>query len=124
MTDETTAIHGVSGEGDHIVGIGNLRVFIVKEENFWYAQGLEIDYVAQGKTIEDAKKAFEKGLWVTIHENLQIHGTIEPVLKVAPQEIWQKVLSPHYRFTQVSVHQIESMPGFPFGGIGYLEEVV
>ena len=122
MNDKTSAFH-VSGEGDHIVGIGNLRVLIVKEGDFWYAQGLEIDYVAQGETSEDVREAFQEGLVATIHENLKIHGTIEPVLKVAPQEIWKKILTPPHRFTQVSSHQIDPMPGFPFEGIGYLEPV-
>ena len=83
MTDETTAIH-LSGEGDHIVGIGNLRVYIVKDGDYWCAQGLEIDYLAQGKTIADAQKAFEQGLAATIHENLNLNNTIEPVLKGGP----------------------------------------
>ena len=58
MSDEATAIHGVSQEGDHLVGIGNLRVLIEKEGNFWFAQGLEIDYVAQGDTMEAVQKEF------------------------------------------------------------------
>ena len=121
MTDETTAIH-LSGEGDHIVGIGNLRVYIVKDGDYWCAQGLEIDYLAQGKTIADAQKAFEQGLAATIHENLNLHNTIEPVLKVAPQEIWAEVLAQPYRFDLVSVHKPESIESerFPFEGIDYL----
>ena len=122
MSDETMAIHGVSDKGHHIVGIGNLRVHIVRDGDYWCAQGLEIDYVAQGKTIRDVQKAFEQGLAATIHENIEMHGTIEPVLKVAPQEIWEEVLTHPYRFDLVSVHEarpIES-EGFPFKGIDYL----
>ena len=120
MSDEATAIHGVSQEGDHLVGIGNLRVLIEKEGNFWFAQGLEIDYVAQGDTMEAVQKEFKDRLLGTIHENLKMHGTIEHMLRVAPQKIWNKVLAHHYRFTQLSVHQIPSAPEFPFKEIGYL----
>ena len=122
MSDETMAIHGVSGGGDHVVGIGNLRVYIVKDGNYWCAQGLEIDYVAQGKTIEDAQKAFQQGLAATIHENIKLHKTIKPILKVAPQEIWAEVLTPPYRFDLVSVHKAKPIEweGFPFRGIDYL----
>lgn len=123
------AVHLSDDQGTgHVVGIGNLRVFLVKEEGVWYAQGLEIDYLAQGNTIQEAKKSFEVGLTATIHENLELHGTIEPVLKVAPQEIWKEIMNPGVKknkFTQVSIHQIESLKpllaNLPFEGIDYLE---
>ena len=42
--ETTTAFHGVSSDGSHhIVGIGDLRVVIVPDGDFWLAQGLEID---------------------------------------------------------------------------------
>ena len=44
-----------------IVGIGNLRVMIMKTSTYWYAQGLEIDYAAQGETIEEVKECFQMG---------------------------------------------------------------
>ena len=130
IDEEALAVHLATEQGTgHVVGIGNIRVLINKEENVWYAQGLEIDYVAQGKTIEDVKKAFEDGLTATIHENIRVHGTIEHVLKVAPQNIWEEVLNPNViskKFTQVSVHQIEAMKSIslgllPFQGIAYLQ---
>ena len=130
VDERALAVHLSTEQGTgHVVGIGNIRVLINKEGNFWYAQGLEIDYVAQGKTIEDVKKAFEDGLTATIHENIRVHGTIEPVLKVAPQNIWEEVLNPNVisnKFTQVSVHQIEAMKSIsldllPFQGIEYLQ---
>ena len=117
---ETTAIH-LSDNGDHVVGIGNLRVFIVQEGDYWCAQGLEIDYVAQGESIEEAKEAFESGLTATIHANIKRHGTIEHVLKVAPSEIWAEIYAPEvlpHLYSQVSLHEIESLP---FHGIQYLQ---
>ena len=92
MSDE--ALHGVLGEGEDIVGIGSIRVLLFREDGFWYAHGLEIDYLAQGDTIEEAKKSFEDGLTRTIHEHLKIHGNIEHIMQVAPQEIWELVFQP------------------------------
>ena len=127
MSDEVTAIHGVSDEGEHIVGIGNLRVLIEKEGEFWFAQGLEIDYVSQGDTVEDAKMEFESGLAGTIHVNLKINKKIESILNPAPPEVWNRFLTSSskkipYTFTQISVHDIKTMPYFPFEGIGYFQE--
>ena len=122
MSSETTAIH-LSGNGDHVVGIGDLRVFIVQDGDYWCAQGLEIDYVAQGASIEEAKKAFTDGLTATIHANIETHGTIKNVLKIAPPEIWQEIYDievlPHV-YSQVSVHEIEWE--LPFRGIQYLQQ--
>ena len=110
---EATAVHVKEGDGDHIVGIGNLRVFLVQEGAYWCAQGLEIDYVAQGNSIEEVKEAFESGLTATIHANIERHGTIRPVLKVAPPEVWQEIYDldvlPHL-YSQASVHHIEELP--------------
>ncbi len=123
----TAAVHGASSEGEHIVGIRNLHVSIVQDGSFWFAQGLEIDYVAQGDTIDDARTKFEDGLAATIHENLRIHGTIEPMLQVAPQEVWKELLLNQDaiadRYSQVSVHQVPEIMRsvLPFQSIAYLE---
>ncbi len=125
--DTPTAIHGDLGDGDHIVGIGNIRVILFKEEPYWYAQGLEIDYLSQGDTMEAAKDSFEKGLTYTIHENLKLHGTVDPVLKVAPQEMWSQILQPSvlsHKYTQVSFHLNIEEPRpvlLPFQAIQYLQ---
>ena len=117
---ETTAVHLKSDE-DHVVGIGNLRVFLVQDGMYWCAQGLEIDYVAQGNSIEEVKEAFESGLTATIHANIERHGTIRPVLTVAPPEVWQEIYDPEvlpHLYSQASIHQIKSLP---FQMIQYLQ---
>ena len=100
-----TAVHGTDGE-THIVGIGNLKVVICPDEDGWFAQGLEIDYGAGGKTIPEVKKNFEKGLKGTINLHLQMHGNIEHLLNPAPPQIWKEFYwsGKQYRFTQVSLH--------------------
>ena len=132
--ENTTAVHAITEDGEHIVGIGDLRVVLVQEGNYWYAQGLEIDYVAQGPSIEDAKENFEIGLASTLHENLQIHGTIEPLLVPAPVEVWKERFDPGSsakRYTHISVHRIRNFERLdtalphrlPFQGIQYLQAV-
>lgn len=125
---QASAVHGITETGEHIVGIGNLRVVLLKEEGAWYAQGLEIDHVAQGSSIDEAKANFEIGLHTTIRENLTIHGTIGPVLIPAPPEVWKDLLNPvarPRRFSSLSIHPIDQMDGvggfLPFRGIDYLQ---
>ena len=116
------AFHAKHKDGlHHIVGIGNLRVVLVPDGDVWFAQGLEIDYAAQGANEEDAKRQFENGLTSTIQEHLRVHGTINKLLKIAPQSVWHELLydpSAHYKlYTQVTGHEIESLP---FAGIQYI----
>lgn len=125
---QAAALQGGPGAGEPNVGIGNLRVVLLREEGAWYAQGLEIDCVAQGLTIDEAKANFEVGLRATIRENQTIHGTIRPVLVPAPREVWMDLLDAEARprrFSSLSTHPIESDSagrGFlPFGGIDYFE---
>jgi hypothetical protein len=125
------AFQGSTKDGKiSVVGIGNLRVVIIKDDDLWFAQGLEIDYAAQGQTIEDVKKHFEGGLAATVHEHLRVFGDIGKLLKVAPAEVWNEFLmgtfveSKHYSFDQVTVHKLkrELQSSLPFiEGIQYIE---
>jgi len=67
----------------HVVGIGDLRVMIVEEEGHWFAQGLEIDYAADGLSLDDVKRRFEQGLASTVSEHVKIYGSIQHLLRVA-----------------------------------------
>lgn len=123
----TTAFHGQGGDGTHVVGIGNLRVALFEEDGFWFAQGMEIDYLAQGDSLEDVKAQFENGLSATINEHLQANGDIAKMLRVAPQEVWTEVMchkSTTRFFTQISAHApLQEFPAglLPFQGIEYLK---
>jgi len=110
----TTAFHGQSKDGLDVVGIGNLRVVLVQDDDAWFAQGLEIDYAVQGSSVDDAKKKFEQGLCATIHENLKAYGNIERILRVAPPQVWNELFYNSSRqlkaYSSVSFHDIsESM---------------
>jgi hypothetical protein len=121
----TRAFHSKAKDGTNIVGIGNLRVLITHEGEAWFAQGLEIDYAAQGNSLNDVMKQFEEGLAATIHENLRVYGNIEKLLKVAPSEIWKEFfLNPEAirnRHSQLSIHGPLEQLYVPFEGIDYLE---
>jgi hypothetical protein len=128
-----TAFHGQDQDGiHHVVGIGDLRVVICRDGKFWFAQGLEIDYAAQGKNIQDVKKQFSDGLSATIEQHLQIYGNIERLLRIAPQEAWQGVLmsggAVAKRYSSLELFHVErrQVPQsiqavFPFEGINFLE---
>ena len=118
----TTVLHGVSSDGSHhIVGIGDLRVVIVPDGDFWFAQGLEIDYAVQGSSEADVKKNFEYGLEATVEAHLQIHGTIAGLLRVAPPEVWKEFLGdPSGKrkvYSQVTSHVLQEK--LPFDSIKY-----
>lgn len=89
MSKETVAeaIHAQDGD-DHVVTVSHLRVMLSKDDTGWFAQGLEIDYAAAGADMEETKKNFETGFFKTVHEHLELHGSIEKLLIVAPQEAW------------------------------------
>ncbi len=124
---DPVAVHLQSEDGvDNIIALGNIRVIITRDEDAWFAQGLELDYAAQGNSIEDVKKAFETGLEATIQDHLQIHGSIRGMLKTAPPDVWAEMLyepsAHHNRFSQVSIHAL-SREGFPFAALEFRELV-
>jgi len=112
----------MSTSDTHVVGIGNLRVVIESDGKSWTAQGLEIDYIAQGSSLEDAKKQFEDGLACTIHQHLRIYGDIDKLLSPAPREVWKSVLNPkaiRARYSQISIHEVIK-EAFGFEKVDYL----
>lgn len=120
--EPTTAIHAQNQDGSaHVVGIGNLRVLLINDDGSWFAQGLEIDYFAQGDSLDDAKARFERGLEATLDEHLKVHGTISGALQVAPKEVWGEALdsAPQMQtFWQVSTHRLEPW----YSGIQYFSQ--
>jgi hypothetical protein len=107
------------GRERYVVGIGNLRVLITEDEGAWLAQGLEIDYFAEGESMETAQAAFQSGLLATIREHLKIHGHIKNLLTVAPEEVWQGFYSSRSCHVHSQVHVFEVGP---FSGISFLAE--
>jgi hypothetical protein len=110
------------GKLRHLVGVGNLRVIITKDDGSWFAQALEIDYAAEGISLSDVKRRFEQGLEATIDEHLKRHGRLEQLFQPAPRDIWNEwylmLGAAKYRFSQVTVHD-QAAPWFR--GITYFE---
>lgn len=121
-SSKAEAVHLTDGD-THIVGIGDLRVIICKDGNGWFAQGLEIDYAAGGKTIAEVKKNFADGLEGTINLHLQMKGDIEHLLKPAPPEVWKELhrTGRRFRYSQVSFHDDISRV-LNFRGIEFFEQ--
>ena len=124
MSDQptTTVLHGVSGSGeDHIVGIGSLRVRVHAEGGCWFAQGLEIDYLALGESLDQVKTHFEDGLLGTVDEHLRVHGNIEHLLVPAPPDVWTKAMKDAMIYTQISIHKTPLQTSkIPFGEIEFI----
>ena len=121
----SVVIQASSDSGDHAVGIANIRVLLKEDGPFWIAQGVEIDYFAQGESLEEAQKNFGLGLASTVRLYLKHHQSIEPMLKWAPVEVYKSLMDgAEYRFTQVSLHEIApeqdlEIADLPFNGIAF-----
>lgn len=117
------AIHLEHKDGvHHVVGLGNIRVLLLPDGPAWFAQGLEIDYAAQGETLPEAKKEFEDGLEALIQEHLRVYGHINNLLTVAPNEVWNLANDPNaqlQRYSQVTHHHA-LRKNTNYEGIAYL----
>ena len=109
------------------VKFDSLKVLMCEDAGFWFAQGLDVDYAAYGKTIDEAKQNFEDGMVATIHEHLKMYGSLVHFLKPAPKEEWASVYTKAYTLEGQSTHCLEDEESgfsdvsddFPFGAIAY-----
>lgn len=74
----------------NVAAVKALHVMLLPDDSGWFAQGLEIDYAASGKTQEEAKNNFGQGLGLTFCEHLVMYGHIKKVLVPAAQEAWDE----------------------------------
>ena len=120
---DTSALHVKTEDGDNLIKIGNLRVVITRDGDRWIAQGLEIDYVAEGTSLRDVQTQFTAGLRLTIQEHCRIFGDVNRLLKVAPPAIWKEFME-NARARQFTYSQIQTFQEFEqlaFPGItGYI----
>jgi hypothetical protein len=122
---KATAEHIKDGSLD-VVSIGDLRVIITKDASWWLAQGLEIDYAAQGRSLNEAKGNFEHGLALLIDSHLAKFENIRGMLKPAPGETWNDLLNVTlegmFGYSQVSIHDFPKLDELPFENIRYFEQ--
>ena len=103
---------GVNKEVLAIVGAFHMKVWISHEKDHWIAQGLDMDYIAQGDTLEEVKKEFEDGVTATIHEYLKT-GNLKDFFST-PESIWAEFLgssrpSMKMEYSQVSIHKLPKL---------------
>jgi len=105
------------------VVVWNLHVIVTNDDGGWFAQGLEIDYAAQGTSLDEVKKNFEDGLAATIQAHLTLHDNLDQFLKPAPQEIWQElsnaVTNKKLKLQHISTHDVSTQLPPTFGAIEY-----
>lgn len=110
----------------HAVTLGSVRVLLCEEAGEWFAQGIELDYAATGDTPEEVKQRFEQGLAATVHLHLRRFGSVERLLKFAPETVWQRLKARDaYAFSMVTVHDLAADLGgdaakIPFERLVYL----
>jgi len=71
----------------------NVNVLIVPDGLTYWAQGVEIDYGAQGESAEKAKENFTLGLAATIRQNHRLRGHADDVVVAAPAEVLDELLT-------------------------------
>ncbi len=106
MPSSEMATHHLTDGKRHFVGIGPMKVIICEEDNIWFAQGVDIDYAANGSSMSDVKKNFEVGLAGTIDLHIKLYGNLKKFLKNAPQEVWDELynVGSHHSYTHVGFH--------------------
>jgi hypothetical protein len=70
-------------------GLPPLNVLFFKEEGFWVAQCLQFDVTAQGETLPEARKSFERVLVAQILSDLQEKRQPLSSVPSAPAKFWQ-----------------------------------
>jgi hypothetical protein len=109
---QTTAFHAQqSDSGINVVGFGNLQVYVIQEEpGVWFARSQEINYAAQGNSLEDVQHNFERGLIATVDEHLRVFGHIKNLLSQNPRTNVRQHLSERFpqsfRYSQLTVHAL------------------
>ena len=61
--------------------LGSVQVQVIPDGRFWWAEGISVDYGAQGDTVEDSLEHFQIGLNATVRLHLQKFGNTEKLLR-------------------------------------------
>jgi hypothetical protein len=104
-----------------LIELRNARVLIVDMGGYWFAQCLDIDYCAQGDSLEDVKSNFEKGFLATIKLNLDTYGSLDNFMKRPPLSVMDDLPDPSvHSFSVIAEHEIENNVLPYFDHIQYL----
>lgn len=94
MRDEFPKLPKVSAEqlddGSYDIQVAiRCLIFQDKDTNLWVARGLDLDFVASARTRRDAMKEFQESLMATIEAHLDAFGSIDALVKPAPEYVWK-----------------------------------
>lgn len=106
------------------VEVGPMRVMVTHDDGSWFAQGIDLDYAAEGETFEDMKSRFESGLVATIQEHLNVYGALEQFIKPPPAEVLSEFhagAGDEYECSMLSEFEAFG-PHLRFSGIEYFQQ--
>lgn len=117
---EAVASPGESGdEREQIVGLGDLRVRVGRDDSYWYTRGLELDYEVLGDSPAQARRHFTEGLAATACEHRRVHGHLEHLLTPAPPEVWREFLREAHLVSRIGSDPVPAEVNPPFTGIAW-----
>jgi hypothetical protein len=130
---KTTAEHYRKDDHEY-VKIGALSVLIKQDGDWWFAQGLEIEYAAQGKSLEEVKENFIRGLVSTAHAYLEEFGSIEKLLRPSSADVLREFSNASRRkLLRLSIESEHDVPelleepemrqAFPFNAVKFFQNV-
>ncbi len=67
-------------------------MLIVPDGKAFFAQCHEIDYAAQGETLEEVKSNFEKGFSATVFHHLRMFGSLDEMMHPVGGDMWQDLI--------------------------------
>lgn len=105
---ETGMAHVTEGVA-HAVVLDSLAVYVLKEDDFWVAQGLQVNHFSYGKTEDEAKDKFVSSLKSTIQKHLNVYGHLEYLQVVSPNDIWQEAIKANgtQKFSHVGFYEVK-----------------
>jgi hypothetical protein len=83
-------------------GLLGLRVAVVRDEEAWFAQGIDVDYFAQGQTPQEAEKNFAEGLRLMIKLHMNEFKNLQ-YLKPPPPAVSQE-------YAKMRFAKVEQLP--------------
>lgn len=130
---KATAEHSRDAGHDY-VKIGELHVLVTKDGDWWLARGLQIDYAAQGKSLDEVKENFCRGLMATADAYLKEFGSIEKLLRPSPDVLREMANASERKILSLSlesVHEtarplpskVRAAQRLPFSGISFFQKL-
>jgi len=125
VIQDTSIRHKEAGSKLSVL-IEHLRVLVTHDDGSWFAQGLEIDYFAEGTSLNDVQARFERGLEATVDLYVKAYGNADRRWSLrAPDEVWTEFMDSAvgdlFEYRQVTTHDLPAHAArrLPFSGIRY-----